>query len=137
MTKKTNQRIIPVEKTLKRKGILLLGPGRTGKSYFIKLQLKPDRIINLLDSETFRKLSARPELLRELIRETDKVVAIDEIQKLPNLIAGWVKKLHLPLSQPKILDILTSSISFNSDLFLRFMVQKILEMSCESTRVST
>ena len=80
------QRVIPVEKILKRKGVLLLGPRRTGKSFFIKHQLRPDKIINLLESETFRKMSARPELLREMIEDTDRVIAIDEIQKLPSLM---------------------------------------------------
>lgn len=86
MSKTVFQRIIPVDQVLKRKGILLLGPRRTGKSFLIKHQLRPDRTINLLESETFRNFSSRPELLRELVTPKDKVVAIDEIQKLPILM---------------------------------------------------
>lgn len=80
------KRIIPLETVLKRKSVLLLGPRRTGKSFFIINQIKPDRIINLLEADTFRKFSARPELLREVIQDKDKIVAIDEIQKLPSLM---------------------------------------------------
>ncbi len=79
-------RIIPLETVLKRKSVLLLGPRRTGKSFFIANQIKPDRIVNLLEADTFRMFSARPELLREIIQNKEKIVAIDEIQKLPSLM---------------------------------------------------
>jgi predicted AAA+ superfamily ATPase len=102
---KAIRRIIPVQKVLKRKGILLLGPRRTGKSFFIKHQVTPDRTINLLESETFRKISARPELLRELIQESDKIVAIDEIQKLP----GLMDEVHNLIENTDIKFILTGS----------------------------
>jgi uncharacterized protein len=105
MNKNPIKRIIPVERILKRKGVLLLGPRRTGKSFFIKHQLKPDRIINLLESETFRRMSARPELLREIIKETDKIVAIDEIQKLP----GLMDEIHNLIESTDVKFILTGS----------------------------
>lgn len=99
------KRIIPLEAILKRKSILLLGPRRTGKSYFIINQIKPDRIINLLEADTFRKFSARPELLREVIQNDDKIVAIDEIQKIPSLM----DEVHLLIESRKIKFILTGS----------------------------
>jgi predicted AAA+ superfamily ATPase len=83
---KTFTRIIPLEKILKRKSIILLGPRRTGKSYFLKNQIKPDRIINLLEADTYRNFSSRPELLREVIQKDEKIIAIDEIQKAPMLM---------------------------------------------------
>ena len=86
MAKLFINRIIPLDKILKRKGVLLLGPRRTGKSFFINHQIQPDKFINLLESETFRTFSARPEFLREMISPKDKIIAIDEIQKLPNLM---------------------------------------------------
>jgi predicted AAA+ superfamily ATPase len=98
-------RIIPIEKIIKRKGILLLGPRRTGKSFFIKHQLRPDKIINLIESDTFRKLSARPEFLREIITSGDKLIAIDEIQKLPHLM----DEIHNLIENTSIKFILTGS----------------------------
>lgn len=102
---KTFKRIIPLANILKRKSILLLGPRRTGKSFFIVNQIKPDRIINLLEADTFRKFSSRPELLREIIQKEDKIVAIDEIQKLPVLM----DEVHLLIEARGIKFILTGS----------------------------
>lgn len=98
-------RIIPLTTILKRKSILLLGPRRTGKSFFITNQIKPDRIINLLEADTFRKFSARPELLREIIQDHEKIVAIDEIQKLPVLM----DEVHNLIESRSIKFILTGS----------------------------
>jgi predicted AAA+ superfamily ATPase len=98
-------RIIPLASVLKRKSVLLLGPRRTGKSFFITNQIKPDRIINLLEADTFRKFSARPELLREIIQDNDKIVAIDEIQKLPSLM----DEVHSLIETRAIKFILTGS----------------------------
>lgn len=76
----------PIAEALKKKSVLLLGPRRTGKSFFIHHQIKPNLTINLLEADTFRQFSARPERLRELITEKTRTVAIDEIQKLPILM---------------------------------------------------
>lgn len=80
------QRVNQIQEVLKRKSILLLGPRRTGKSYFSKRQLSPDRYYNLLRGETFRKLSSRPSTIREELTPDDKLVVIDEIQKIPELM---------------------------------------------------
>lgn len=98
-------RIIPLVKILKRKGVLLLGPRRTGKSFLIHHQIAPDKYVNLLESETFRKFSARPELIREIITPEDKIVAIDEIQKLPNLM----DEIHNLIESTEIKFLLTGS----------------------------
>ncbi len=76
----------PVEETLKTKSVLLLGPRRTGKTQYIKNQLKPDRVYNLLINREFVKLAANPGLIREELRKTDSLVVVDEIQKLPSLM---------------------------------------------------
>jgi predicted AAA+ superfamily ATPase len=105
MVNKTYKRIIPIAQILKRKGVLLLGPRRTGKSFLIKHQIKPNKIINLLKSETFRNYSSRPELLREIIDSKDKIVAIDEIQKLPILM----DEIHNLIESTSVKFILTGS----------------------------
>lgn len=80
------QRVIPISENLSRKSVLLLGPRRTGKSSLIRFQLEPCRVYNLLRSVDFFRLSARPSLIREEIMPQDKLVCIDEVQKLPLLM---------------------------------------------------
>ena len=66
----------------------LLGPRGTGKTWLTQ-RLFPDALrIDLLDPETVRSLSARPERLRELLaaRPDARQVVVDEVQKLPDLL---------------------------------------------------
>lgn len=66
----------------------LLGPRGTGKTWFTQ-RFFPDALrVDLLEPETLRLLSARPERLRELIAARPEVgqVVIDEVQKLPTLL---------------------------------------------------
>lgn len=66
----------------------LLGPRGTGKTWLTQ-RLFPDALrIDLLDPETVRSMSARPERLRELLaaRPDVRQVVVDEVQKLPDLL---------------------------------------------------
>lgn len=66
----------------------LLGPRGTGKTWLTE-RLFPDSLrVDLLNPETLRLLSARPERLRELITARPEIVqvVIDEVQKLPELL---------------------------------------------------
>jgi predicted AAA+ superfamily ATPase len=66
----------------------LLGPRGTGKTWLTQ-RLFPDALrIDLLDPETVRSMSARPERLRELLaaRPDARQVVVDEVQKLPELL---------------------------------------------------
>ncbi|MCG2742154.1 MAG: AAA family ATPase [Syntrophaceae bacterium] len=76
----------PVKETLKVKSVLLLGPRRTGKTQYINNELKPDRIYNLLTHKDFLRLSSNPGLIGEELQKKDKLIVIDEIQKLPSLM---------------------------------------------------
>lgn len=80
------QRIINLHKDLERKSVLLLGPRRTGKSWLIKNAVKPDLSFNLLLAETFTSLMQRPGLLRERLTPSTRLIAIDEIQRVPSLM---------------------------------------------------
>mgnify|MGYP002395866651 CR=1 FL=1 len=66
----------------------LLGPRGTGKTWITKKLFPQALRVDLLEPETLRSLSARPERLRELIeaRPEDLHVVIDEVQKLPELL---------------------------------------------------
>lgn len=79
-------RVVNVGKTLKHKSVLLLGPRLTGKSSLIRHTLKGVRVYNLLDNDVFVKLSRQPSRMREELIAADKMVVIDEIQKLPVLL---------------------------------------------------
>lgn len=66
----------------------LFGPRGTGKTWWSEAAF-PDAVrIDLLDPETMRSLSARPERLREIIagHPRAKTIVIDEVQKLPGLL---------------------------------------------------
>jgi len=77
----------------------LLGPRGTGKTWLTQ-RLFPDALrVDLLDPETLRSLSARPERLLELIagRADARQVVIDEVQKLPELL----EVAHLIIEQKR------------------------------------
>ncbi|HLD40747.1 MAG TPA: AAA family ATPase [Candidatus Omnitrophota bacterium] len=80
--------IIPRLFTPPKQSFFLFGPRGTGKSTWLKAHM-PDAIwIDLLEADQFRSYSARPERLKELVlAETEKkIVVIDEIQKVPDLL---------------------------------------------------
>lgn len=63
-----------------------MGPRRTGKSSFILNQVRPDLYFNLLEAETFARFAYDPGLLKKSLSPDKKLICIDEIQKLPNLM---------------------------------------------------
>lgn len=71
-----------------RDHFFLLGPRGTGKTWWTRTSFPNALRVDLLDPETLRSLSARPERLRELIaaRPDVKQVVVDEVQKLPQLL---------------------------------------------------
>lgn len=94
-----------IEKTLANKSVLLLGPRQTGKSSLIREELAADRVFNLLDQSTFLQFSRRLSSLRESLRPEDKLIVIDEIQKLPQLM----DEIHLLIEEQKKRFLLTGS----------------------------
>ena len=99
------KRWLQLQIILEKKSILLLGPRRTGKSFLIKNQIKPDLNYNLLQADVFRKLSANPELIRQSLNSKIKTIAIDEIQKLPSLM----DEVHSIIEDSSVKFILTGS----------------------------
>lgn len=90
---------------LASKSILMLGPRQTGKSSLIRNELKPDKVFNLLDQSTFLQLSRRLSSLRESLQPDDKLIVIDEIQKLPQLM----DEVHLMIEEQGRRFVLTGS----------------------------
>lgn len=98
-------RTLDLPKLLKEKSYFLFGPRQTGKSWLIDHTLGQYRTYNLLDSETFLKLSFAPQRIREEITPSDRFIIIDEIQKLPNLL----DEVHLIIEKYPIHFLLTGS----------------------------
>ncbi len=68
--------------------VFLFGARQTGKSTFLEAQFKGAVYFDLLDSEVRRRLTARPELLYEMLKDKEEgaVVIIDEIPEVPQLL---------------------------------------------------
>lgn len=71
-----------------RGSFFLLGPRGTGKTTWLASALPDALVVDLLKPEEYRRLAARPERLRELVRGATpgRDVVIDEIQRVPELL---------------------------------------------------
>jgi len=100
------KRVLNIIDILSSRSLFLFGPRQTGKTTYLRTNFPQARFFDLLEADTFRELSARPEILRASLREQDKLVVIDEIQKLPSLL----DEVHLMIERNKDLRfILTGS----------------------------
>ena len=69
------------------KSFFLFGPRGTGKSTWLREQLRPALTVDLLASRTYTRLLADPGALGSMIPAgVDGVVAIDEVQRVPALL---------------------------------------------------
>lgn len=96
-----------VFKEIQNESTFLWGARQTGKSTLLK-QLFPEAIwIDLLLSDVFRRFTAQPQLLREMLNLSDhpKLVIIDEIQKVPQLL----DEIHWLMMNEKVQFILSGS----------------------------
>jgi len=84
MTNMTSPRLLNKPKD----SFFLFGPRATGKSTWLKLQAQPDFTVDLLRAKEIQTYSIDPGHLREVIEGNPdmRVVVIDEIQKLPELL---------------------------------------------------
>ena len=72
-----------------KESFFMFGPRGTGKSTWLRTVMKNALWVDLLDPEEFRSYSARPERLRELVlgNRDKRIIVIDEIQKVPDLLS--------------------------------------------------
>ena len=71
------------------RSFFLLGPRQTGKSTLLRASLPDALFLDLLDAQTFRSLAASPDLIGDRARALKgrrRVVIVDEIQKMPELL---------------------------------------------------
>ncbi|MFH1352968.1 MAG: AAA family ATPase [bacterium] len=98
-------RIMDICDTVKKKSCFLFGARQTGKTSLISHQLNKYKVYNLLDNEIFLSLSGNPKRLEQEIQKQDKIIIIDEIQKLP----GLLDEVHLIIEKYGINFLLTGS----------------------------
>ena len=78
--------MVDLNALLDKKSHFLLGPRQTGKTFLIHQTLKNVRVYDLLDAETYLALSQNPGRISEELQRQDRIVVIDEIQRLPELL---------------------------------------------------
>lgn len=79
-------RIVNLDDLLSRKSHFLFGPRQTGKTFLALHTLQGVRFYDLLDSSIYLALSRNPGRIAEELTEQDRVVVIDEIQRIPELL---------------------------------------------------
>jgi len=79
-------RVLNLPSLLKKKSYFLLGPRQTGKTFLIRQSLPRVRNYDLLDHATYLSLSQNPERITQELTSRDRIVVIDEIQRLPGLL---------------------------------------------------
>ena len=90
---------------LAKKSHFLLGPRQTGKSFLIRRTLPEARVYNLLDNATYLALSHDPSRIAQELTPHDRLVVIDEIQRLPELL----NEVHLLIEERGVRFLLTGS----------------------------
>jgi predicted AAA+ superfamily ATPase len=69
------------------KSFFLFGPRGTGKSTWIRQQLEPALVVDLLEAQTWQRMLARPGDLAQLVEAAPPgLVVIDEVQRAPELL---------------------------------------------------
>lgn len=78
----------PRRLTLPKKTFLLFGPRGTGKSTLLKKTFPQAYYIDLLESDTYLRLSAEPSYLEEMVENcrAGHWIVLDEVQRVPDLL---------------------------------------------------
>ena len=83
------RRFLDLPALAKTQSFFLLGPRQTGKSTLLRASFPDALFLDLLDAHTFRSLASDPNVMGERVRALkgrSKVVLVDEIQKMPELL---------------------------------------------------
>jgi predicted AAA+ superfamily ATPase len=99
------ERTLDFPALLAKKSHFLLGPRQTGKSFLARRTLPGVRVYNLLDTATYLALSHNPRRPAEVVTTRDRVVVIDEIQRLPELL----NEVHLLIEEHGVRFLLTGA----------------------------
>lgn len=80
------RRLLDLNKQVTQSSAFLFGPRGVGKSFWIGQQLSSAFMIDLLDSDLYQVLIRRPKAIEEMIPKEAKLVVIDEVQRIPQLL---------------------------------------------------
>lgn len=80
------QRLLQLKPLLNKKSFFLFGPRSTGKTTLIGNQLDHCIVYDLLDVDDYRRLIKRPKIIEEEAADREKIIVIDEVQKLPSIL---------------------------------------------------
>jgi predicted AAA+ superfamily ATPase len=99
------RRFLDLPELVGKKSHFLLGPRQTGKTFLIQHTLANVRVYDLLDTSTYLALSQNPGCMAQEITPRDRVVVIDEIQRLPELL----NEVHRIIEKSGVRFLLTGS----------------------------
>lgn len=98
-------RVLDLPSLLQKKSHFLFGPRQTGKTSLIRHSLKGVRSYDLLDTSVYLTLSQNPGRIVQELDPRDKIVVVDEIQRLPVLL----NEIHRLIEERGIRFLLTGS----------------------------
>lgn len=98
-------RALDLRALLERKSHFLFGPRQTGKTTLVRASLPEARVYDLLDSSVYLALSREPARIAEEMGAATRIVVIDEIQRLPELL----NEVHRLMEERKVRFLLTGS----------------------------
>jgi predicted AAA+ superfamily ATPase len=99
------ERVLNLPFLLQKKSHFLFGPRQTGKTSLIRHSLKGVRSYDLLDNSVYLSLSQDPGRIAQEINPRDKIIVVDEIQRLPVLL----NEVHRLIEERGIRFLLTGS----------------------------
>jgi predicted AAA+ superfamily ATPase len=98
------ERLPDLEAWLSKKSHFLFGPRQTGKSTLVRHRLPQAKVYDLLDGAVYLALS-RPGRLAEELSPKDRIVVVDEVQRLP----GILNEVHRLIEERGVRFLLTGS----------------------------
>src|SRR4030043_2210445 len=99
------ERVLDLPSLLEKKSYFLFGPRQTGKTSLIHHTLKGVKVYALLDTSIYLALSQNPGRIGQELTAKDRIVVIDEIQRLPILL----NEVHRLIEKHGIRFLLTGS----------------------------
>ena len=98
-------RLLDLPLLLEKKSHFLFGPRQTGKTFLIRHTMEKVRVYDLLDSSIYLSLSQNPGRIAQEVLPDDRIVVIDEVQRLPELL----NEVHRLIEEKGIHFLLTGS----------------------------